>query len=239
MTNCFTFPEESDVTDLIRYLERAKKLDNSGAVRFRAYGEVLTVYVAPIATEEMLEHTPLILGLRTMQLETPAEFDASFNITSVLALLKGEETEENFSLIRKLNNQERKLAANQICLPEAQVAVPWSTETPTRTGWEQQGELSQEELAEIARKGVAQVAETLPASVGGPIAARVRAEIWGRAFDYKNPIPMGAAFVAAGLGFLTEGEQVPWYVSGDWIRLSAKHGHVLSRFAIDYVAMNN
>ena len=68
MTNCFTFPEQSDVADLIRYLERAEKLDNAGAVRFRAYGEVLTVYVAPIATEQMLEHTPLILGLRTMEL---------------------------------------------------------------------------------------------------------------------------------------------------------------------------
>ena len=237
MTNLFTFPEQADVADLIRYLERAQKLDPLGAVRFRAYGEVLTVYVAPIATEEMLEHTPLILGLRTMQLEVPCEFDASFSISSVLAEIKGEQTEENFSLVRKLGEKNKSLPPNQIILPDTQVEVAWSTETPTRTGWEQQGELSQEELTEIARKGVAQVTETLPASVGGPIAARVRAEIWGRAFDYKNPIPMGAAFIAAGLGFLTEGELVPWYISGEWIRLSAQHGHVLSRFAIDYVPL--
>lgn len=239
MTNCFTFPDAADVADLIRYLERAQKLDSSGAVRFRAYGEVLTVYVAPIATVEMLEHTPLILGLRTMQLETASEFDAAFTISSVLEVLKGEESVENFSLVKKLGDKKKALLENQICLPENEIEVAWSSETPTRTGWEQQGEFSQEELTEIARKGVAQVTETLPASVGGPIAARVRAEIWGKAFDYKNPIPMGAAFVAAGLGFLTEGEQVPWYVSGDWIRLSAKHGHVLSRFAIDYVPINN
>lgn len=239
MTNCFTFPEDADVADLIRYLERAQKLDSAGAVRFRAYGEVLTVYVAPIATEQMLEHTPLILGLRAIQLATPSEFDGSFAISALLSELKGEETEENFSLVKKLPERGKSRPANQICLPENQVEVAWSTETPTRTGWEQRGELSQEELTEIARKGVAEITETLPASVGGPIAARVRAEIWGKAFDYKNPIPMGAAFVAAGLGFLTEGEQIPWYVSGDWIRLSAKHGHVLSRFAIDYVAMNN
>ena len=239
MTNCFTFPEQSDVADLIRYLERAEKLDNAGAVRFRAYGEVLTVYVAPIATEQMLEHTPLILGLRTMELAAASEFDASYPINQMLSELRGEETVENFSLVKKLPEKRKILAENQICLPDNPIEVAWSTETPTRTGWEQRGEISQEELTEIARKGVAQITETLPASVGGPIAARVRAEIWGTAFDYKNPIPMGAAFVAAGLGFLTEGELVPWYVSGEWIRLSAKHGHVLSRFANDYVAMNN
>ena len=30
-------------------------------------------------------------------------------------------------------------------------------------------------------------------------------------------------------------EIVPWYVSGDWVRLSSEHGHVLARFAKDYV----
>jgi hypothetical protein len=50
---------------------------------------------------------------------------------------------------------------------------------------------------------------------------------------------MGAAFVAAGLGFLTEGELVPWYVSGDWIRLSSQNGHVLAKVARDYVPIQN
>lgn len=238
MTNCFVFPEETDLADLIRYLERAQKLDSQGAVRFRAYGEVLTIYVAPIATVEYLEHTPLILGLRTMELQEPSEFDVTVSIESVLSSLKGEETPENFSLVKRLDKA-NKVQPNKVCLPGELVSVAWSSETPTRTGWELGGELRQEDLTEIARKGVAEVTETLPASVGGPIAARVRAEIWGRAFDYKNPIPMGAAFVAAGLGFLTEGEVIPWYVSGDWIRLSAKHGHVLSKFAVDYVSMNS
>lgn len=238
MNNCFVFPEDSDKADLIRYLERAQKLDSTGAVRFRAYGDVLTIYVAPLATIEKVESAPLILGLRTMELAQPEEFDVTLAISTVLENLSGLESPTDFSLVRKLGNLNKTEIPNQICIGEENVSVSWSKETPTRTGWELGGELSQEYLTEIARKGVAEITETLPASVGGPIAARVRAEIWGKSFDYKNPIPMGAAFTAAGLGFLTEGEIVPWYVSGDWVRISAKHGHVLSRFAADYISMN-
>ncbi|MFM8927759.1 MAG: hypothetical protein ACKOFA_06140 [Rhodoluna sp.] len=66
MNSCFVFPEEADVADLTRYLERAEKLDATGAVRFRAYGDVLTIYVAPIFGGANLETAPLVLGLRTM-----------------------------------------------------------------------------------------------------------------------------------------------------------------------------
>ncbi len=238
MNNCFVLPEETDVLDLTRYLERAQKLNAKGAVRFRAYGDVLTVYVAPISDDEYSE-SPLILGLRTMSLAEPAEFDLTVSISSALGALGKEVAEAEVSLVKRLGKITKTDRANEVCLPEELVTVSWSSETPTRVGWELGGEITQEELTEIARKGVAEITETLPASVGGPIAARVRAEIWGRAYDYKYPVPMGAAFVAAGLGFLTEGEIVSWYVSGEWVRVSAKHGHVISKFALDYVSMNS
>ncbi|NBR62209.1 MAG: hypothetical protein EBT86_11365 [Actinobacteria bacterium] len=237
MNNCFVLPEETDVVDLTKYLERAQKLDNSGAVRFRAYGDVLTVYVAPIATAEFDEHAPMVLGLRTMALAESAEFDVTVLISEAIQKLQSGETVEDFSLVKRLSKVTTK--ANQVCLPNNLVDVSWNKETPTRTGWEMGGEFYQETLTEAARKGVAEITETLPTSVGGPIAARVRAEIWGKAIDYKYPVPMGAAFVSAGLGFLVEGEVVPWYVSGDWVRLSSLNGHVLAKFAYDYVSMNS
>ena len=237
MNNCFVLPEETDVVDLTKYLERAQKLDNSGAVRFRAYGDVLTVYVAPIATAEFDEHAPMVLGLRTMALAESAEFDVTVLISEAIQKLQNEETVEDFSLAKRLSKVTTK--ANQVCLPNNLVDVSWNKETPTRTGWEMGGEFYQETLTEAARKGVAEITETLPTSVGGPIASRVRAEIWGKAIDYKYPVPMGAAFVSAGLGFLVEGEVVPWYVSGDWVRLSSLNGHVLAKFAYDYVSMNS
>lgn len=237
MNNCFVLPEESDVSDLLRYLERAVKLDPTGAARFRAYGEVLTVFVAPVYSGNLIEGSPLILGLRTMALAESAEFDVCVSIARTIQKLRGE-TLEDFSLAKKLGRVTKTGAANQICLGDDLVDVEWSRETPTRTGWELGGTFQEQELTEIARKGVAQITESLPTSVGGPIAAKVRAEIWGGAFDYKYPLPMGAAFVAAGLGFLTEGETVQWFTSGHWVRLSAEHGHVLTHFARDYVSIN-
>ena len=71
----------------------------------------------------------------------------------------------------------------------------------------------------------------LPESVGGPIAARIRGEIWGRSMEGDSPVPTGAAFVAAGLGFLTENEVVPIYQTQGWIRLSPMNGHILSKVA--------
>jgi hypothetical protein len=203
---------------------------------------VLTVYVAPIYSGEYQQDAPIVLGLRTLQLAQATEFDVTVAIAGLLEIVqgvaKGEVQEESLSLSDRLLNLSGKSTAteNQISLDLDLVEVAWSTETPTRTGWELGGEIPEGELTEIARKGIAEVSETLPLSVGGPIAARVRSEIWGRAFDYKFPLPMGSAFVAAGLGFLSEGEIVPWYVSGDWVRLSSEHGHVLAKFAKDYVA---
>ena len=239
----FVLPSNADVVDLGKYLDRASRMDSKGAVRLRAYGDVLTVYVAPIFSGDYEEDAPIVLGLRTLQLAEATEFDLTILISDLLArvnsVAKGEVQEEQLSLSDRLLNLTGKGSSkeNQIYLDFELVNVSWSTETPTRTGWEFGGEIPESELTEIARKGIAEVSETLPSSVGGPIAARVRSEIWGRAFDYKFPLPMGSAFVAAGLGFLTEGEIVPWYVSGDWVRLSSQHGHVLARFAKDYVPL--
>ena len=239
----FVLPSNADVVDLGKYLDRANRMDTKGAVRLRAYGDVLTVYVAPIFSGDYEEDAPIVLGLRTFQLAEATEFDLTVLISDLLArvnsVAKGEVQEEQLSLSDRLLNLTGKGPSkeNQIYLDFDLVEVSWSTETPTRTGWEFGGEIPESELTEIARKGIAEVSETLPSSVGGPIAARVRSEIWGRAFDYKFPLPMGSAFVAAGLGFLTEGEIVPWYVSGDWVRLSSEHGHVLARFAKDYVPL--
>ena len=242
MKNTFVLPTTADVEDLGKYLDRAKRMDPIGAVRLRAYGDVLTVYVAPIYSGEYQQDAPIVLGLRTLQLAQATEFDVTVSIAGLLEIVqgvaKGEVQEESLSLSDRLLNLSGKNTAteNQISLDLDLVEVAWSTETPTRTGWELGGEIPEGELTEIARKGIAEVSETLPSSVGGPIAARVRSEIWGRAFDYKFPLPLGSAFVAAGLGFLSEGEIVPWYVSGDWVRLSSEHGHVLAKFAKDYVA---
>jgi hypothetical protein len=221
MKNDFQLIDEQTALDLRSYLERAKKMDPTGAVRVRAFGKLLTVYVAPLFTAGILDEGPTVLGLRTMELTEDAEVNVTVQIQAILdrlafaldeSSLKREQDRFRF----ELNSSER---------------VSWAGVSPPRTGWEQWGTLREDTLTEVARKGIAEVAETIPVSVGGPIAAKIRSEVWGRAIDLNSKVPAGAAFAAAGLGFLIKGEEVPVFHSQGWIRLSSTFGHVLSKEA--------
>jgi hypothetical protein len=101
-------------------------------------------------------------------------------------------------------------------------------------GFERTADTVHSERGEVVvfyKDGIAEVADALPEAVGGPIAARIRGEIWGRSIDLVSSVPTGAAFVAAGLGFLTEDESVGVYEADGWVRLSTLHGHVLAKAA--------
>ena len=220
MINPFILADEQTAADLQSYLSRAKRLDPDGLVRLRAFGDVLAAYVAPIFAGNLMDSGPTVLGLRTCELAAPAEVDALVPISSVqerLARLLVEPDVKEF----------------KIQLIETQRA-PWAGISPPRQGWEQVGTINEVLLTQIARDGIAEVAASLPESVGGPIAARIRGEIWGRGIDLESKIPTGAAFAAAGLGFLTENEEVGLYQAEGWIRLSSEHGHVLAKAATKF-----
>jgi hypothetical protein len=188
-------------------------------VRVRAFGQVLACYVAPIFAGSLMEQGPTVLGLRTSELAEDAEVDIVVPITAMLDRLAA-----------LAANEENWKGKYHVVLPDS-VRAPWSGIQPPRSGWELVGEISEELLTQIAKDGIAEVADSLPESVGGPIAARIRGEIWGRSMEGDSPVPTGAAFVAAGLGFLTENEVVPIYQTQGWIRLSPMNGHVLSKVA--------
>ncbi len=218
MKNTFQLLDEQTALDLKSYLTRARKMDQKGAVRLRAFGTLLTAYVAPLFTASILDDGPTVLGLRTMELKSEAEINILVPIQAVLDRLAFElerpATEERF--VFDMVSTER---------------IPWAGVSPPRTGWVEAGFLSEELLTNTAKKGITEVAETIPESVGGPIAARIRAEVWGRAIDVESKVPAGAAFAAAGLGFLVKDQNVPVFHSQGWVRLSTEFGHVLSKEA--------
>ena len=218
MKNTFQLLDEQTALDLKAYLTRAKKMDQKGAVRLRAFGNLLTAYVAPLFTGNILDDGPTVLGLRTMELKEETEVNILVPIQAVLDRLAFElekpESENRF--VFDMESTER---------------VPWAGVSPPRTGWVEAASLPEYMLTNIAKKGIAEVAETIPESVGGPIAARIRAEVWGRAIDVDSKVPAGAAFAAAGLGFLVKDQQVPVFHSQGWVRLSTEFGHVLSKEA--------
>lgn len=219
MKNDFTFADRASMLDLQAYLTRAKRLDPDGMVRIRAFGKVLACYVAPIFAGSLMEKGPTVLGLRTSELAEDAEVDTIVPITAVLDRLAA-----------LAANDENWKGKYHVVVPDS-VRAPWAGVSPPRSGWELVGEVQESVLTEIAQAGIAEVADSLPESVGGPIAARIRGEIWGRSMQFDSNVPTGAAFVAAGLGFLTENEVVPIYETQGWIRLSPMNGHILSKVA--------
>ena len=223
MKNEFFLADRETAVDMQAYLTRARRLDPEGLVRLRAFGNVLAIYVAPIYAGSLMDSGPTVLGLRTCDLPTATELDCTVPISAVLE-----------RLARILGGTIKNQKDLHVELP-ATTRVAWAGIAPPRTGWQPapgaEATINEATLTELAKAGIAEVADNLPASVGGPIAARIRGEVWGRAIALDSPIAMGAAFVAAGLGFLTEGEDVGVYLADGWVRLSSAHGHVLSKVA--------
>ena len=223
MKNDFYLADRESAIDLQAYLNRARRLDPEGSVRFRAFGNVLATYVAPIFAGSLMDAGPTILGLRTCALPNSLELDTTVPIAAVLDRLA------------RIANAPSANSKDLLLELPAGGRVAWAGISPPRTGWTLaegvDSQIDESVLTQLARDGIAEVAETLPASVGGPIAARIRGEVWGRAIGFESPIPMGAAFVAAGLGFLTENEPVTVYLADGWARLSSSNGHVLTKVA--------
>jgi hypothetical protein len=159
------------------------------------------------------------MGLRTCELEVETEVESLVSIAAVLD-----------RLARVLDEPVWNKKTAAISLPPSERS-PWAGIMPPRGGWVQTGSMAEVQLTQIAKDGIAEVADALPEAVGGPIAARIRGEIWGRSIDLVSSVPTGAAFVAAGLGFLTEDESVGIYEADGWVRLSTLHGHVLAKAA--------
>jgi hypothetical protein len=215
MSAKITFFESADLADLKSFLERAKRLDEHGVVKFKAAGDVLAVYVAPIFSGSLLGGGTTVLGLRTMRLRGDFQVDANFEISAILDRLA----------------KPTVFMTSALELPPVSVKVAWAGITPPREGWLSVASVTQGELSEVAKVGIAEVASLLPESIGSSIAAKVRQDVWGRLVPSQAPYPAGAAFAMSGLGFLTPDEEIAVFQAPGWLRLSSQNGHVLCRFS--------
>ena len=211
MTNTIRFLDQRDIADLGSYLTRARKLDDDGCVKFRAFGDILAVYVSPIFSGSLMGDGPTVLGLRTVKIEK-TELDATYTIASIQEPLAAPAIE-----------------GMQLELPQESTRAAWSGVTPPRQDWEESGTVSQAQISQWAKDGIAEVANTLPSSVGSSIAAKVRLGIWGKTVSLEFHLPGAAAFAMAGLGFMQKDEEIKVYKAKGWVRLSSAHGHVLSK----------
>lgn len=208
MSNSLFLQDQASLSDLKGFLNRAKRLDQEGAVRLKSYGGILTVSVAPIYGTSIISHDPTVLGMRIQQLANPAQVDVVVAISSI---------------------QERLASGNlELSIPPTRVVVPWSGISPPQAGWELLGEITAAEVSEANKSGIEEVAAAIPQNLGAQLVQKIRAEVWGKEFS-EFSLPRGVAFAAYGLGFVTEGGDLKVFAAGNWRRVSSEFGHVLVR----------
>lgn len=210
-------PDEPTARDLTTYLVRARSIDPQAAVRLQARGGILGVTVCVLAPEHLLDTTPTILGLRAIKLAEPADVDI---------------TVEASALLDRLARIERE--GLRLALPPVAVSAMWAGRTPPLTGWEKTGFYLSDDARQTAQAGIEAVDGALPANPGHAVVSTVRSRIWSSPAQAPNtqvPLPAGAAFALEVLGFLPPRatEPMPVWVNGEWVRISARAGHVLVR----------
>ena len=217
----FTLADPASLDALQNILSRAQRVED-GSVRLIAGSGVLAVYAAVLYPVGLLDETPTVLGLRTLALSSRGDFDAVVPIRSLL--LRVERAQELAVAAIADGREEPATVGLQM---EVHTAT-WAAISPPRGGWRSVQGPDASMLEQVARAGIAEIAETVPDAVGESIVRRVRGEVWGREIDGAEHIPAGAGFAAVSLGFLGD-DEVKSYETGPLTRLTTRRGHVLVR----------
>jgi|SRR5476649_1607618 hypothetical protein len=217
MSPTLTLVDGLALRDLQVYLSRASRIEE-GSVRLIAGGGILAVYVAVIYPAGLLDEVPTVLGLRTFALTETTAVDAVVPIRSLL------------ERVNRLDAEMTQAAAPvTMTVPMGVNTVTWAAISPPKGGWLPRPPSTTRVLDQVARAGIAEVAEAVPTGTGAQLVQKVRAEVWGRDIDGLEDVAAGGAFAALSLGFLSDNEEdeVRIFESGPWTRLTSPRGHVL------------
>lgn len=209
------------VKDLQSFVTRAKTLDTTG-VRFQVAGDVLAVSVSVMHPGGLGDKVPMVVGMRTLALDfSGAE---RFSMDSVFEM----------DAITERTNRMISQDSTQFVLPPREINVMWSAMNAPRSGWMAKAVVDDFEIRKIARDGISRVGEMLPENAGGPVLAKVRADVWAETIGDPERVefPTGATLGAHSLGFLAPRGETTVSTSQNWIRLSSAGGHVLVRPAV-------
>ncbi len=208
--------------DLATYVARARALDGDGAMRLQADGTALAAYVAVFAGSGMMGEGS-VTGLRVLPLAEPASLDTTVSLAAL-----GDRLARQVSVAG---------SAERLDVPPVTVHAGWAALSPPRSGWQHAGRIPAAVLEDVARQGIAEVAEGSGSQSGAHAVSALREAVWSRPVDVGRlpgampvaPVRAGAAFAAYALGFLATQGAVDVLRNGRWLRLSAPGGHVLVR----------
>jgi hypothetical protein len=218
-------PDAASLSDLRTFVGRAVQVDQAGAVRLVAQGEVLAMYAGVLHGGV----SPTVLALRVLTLGEPADLDATVSGAALL---------DRLAPIHARPGPGR--APIRVPLPSGSpTGATWAGMLPPRSGWSAEGVLHPADLRRVARAGIDEVAAGAPAGSGASAVARLRGLVWGRPLPGHQDLPAGAAFAAEIFGFLkgpaevfdqdADHDVVSLHRAGPWWRLSAPRGHILAR----------
>lgn len=206
VTEVLRLVDAAALADLGRYAARARALDDAGAMRLQAHGDILAAWVGVIQGSGILAEGT-VLGLRTLTLAEPARCDVLVPLGAVA------------------DRAAREGGSGDLSLPPTRALAAWAALTPPRSGWEPAGDVAADDLAGAARSGLDEVSAAVRER--GAAAGFVRDRVWGR--EAAPGVRAGGAFAAFSLGFLAPGSTVRVFRSNRWTRLTAAGGHVLMR----------
>ncbi|WP_426319689.1 hypothetical protein [Microbacterium sp. E-13] len=199
--------DAESAADALTFVQRAARFTVEG-VRLQAADGVLVMTAAPLAPRGFGDPTPTVLALRTLSADPELVCDLVVEP----------------SALSPATDDPRALT-----LPETALAPAWAGIAPPRSGWEPRTGVEASALAAKAQGGIARVADTVPTDAGEDVVRTVRAAVWGAPDDDLGGLPLGVAFAALSLGFISGSETAQVFSHGPWTRLSLARGHVLVR----------
>ena len=219
MVQSLSLVDAPSLGDLKVFLGRSARVEN-GSARLIAGLGVLAVYTPVLAPKGLLDSAPTVLGLRTFALASTDDADVVVSIRGLLDRLA------MLSL-----SVDREGGPIEIPLPPPDTGVAWAGISPPRGGWRRVGSTDARRLEEIAKAGIAEIAEAVPSEVGEQVVHKLRSAVWSRPIpDLGARVPSAAAFAAYSLGFLRRDDEPTVFEASSWVRLSTRRGHVLVRW---------
>lgn len=193
--------------DAVTFAGRAARYTVEG-VRLQAARGVLAMTAAPLAPRGFGDPTPTVLALRSLGADPELVCDLVVD-ASVLSAAPED--------------------ARALVLPDTALSPAWAGIAPPRSGWQARPGIEASTLAAKAQGGIARVADTVPTDAGEDVVRTVRAAVWGAQDPEIGDLPLGVAFAALSLGFISGAETARVFVAGPWTRVSLARGHVLVR----------
>lgn len=199
--------DADSAADALTFAGRAGRFTDE-PVRLQASGGILVMTAAPLAPRGIGDATPTVLAIRTLAADPELICDV---VVEASALVGAPDD------------------ATAVQLPDTALSPAWAGIAPPRSGWTARGGVEAAVLAAKAQGGIARVAETVPTDAGEDVVRSVRAAVWGSPDADLDGLPLGAAFAAMSLGFISGAETARVLTSGPWTRVSMERGHVVVR----------